>query len=482
MHVAGGSNPVTFVMSYLTPQILELQESHQSLSAFWKAKDHPVFYAYLLSTDTLQHTYGSIRFSLRVLSDGVQRLMASYKEVTGHALEVVLVSDHANNHRTLPHRLRIEAFLKKHTYRRTKSLSKARDVVVPFSQMTTALDLYCADALADKLGQDLLSLKGIDSVSNVLPNEPDRIHLRDARGDAIVEHAPGSDRYAFRVQHGDPLGYAEVLAQLKHDGRLDARGFASALDWMDATATHPYPAAPERVFRGHREITSHPAQVLAGLSRDYVHAGRFQRLLFGMITWGGAHGSLRAEDSNGILMTNFTRTHDVTTNRVSDELGGIDDLADPKLRLPGIEPDQSGIDFWDPGRAKEKNEGLDSRYRVEIREVRGLLRRNPLIFAKDFASTELRPGKDANEFVIPADLLPAEALDGSRERSLEVRVVADRFEGDRHVRDEVVGRQVFRRRPPSPEIGSDGSSGTATVFDPAIDEPDEALAASSGTR
>ena len=107
------------------------------------------------------------------------------------------------------------------------------------------------------------------------------------------------DRYRYRAERGDPLGYAPVFAALERAGALDA-GWARDRDLFAASWDHRYPDAPARVRHGLTDLVQYPAPVLFSMRDSWTvgpaltHAGA--RLLGGQL---GTHGALGAEQSLG---------------------------------------------------------------------------------------------------------------------------------------------------------------------------------------
>jgi len=58
-------------------------------------------------------------------------LRALYKAQEGHELEILILSDHGNNHAGVGQRVEIRTFLKNAGYRITNSIVYPKDVVLP---------------------------------------------------------------------------------------------------------------------------------------------------------------------------------------------------------------------------------------------------------------------------------------------------------------------------------------------------------------
>jgi hypothetical protein len=124
---------------------------------------------------------------------------------------------------------------------------------------------------------------------------------------------------------------------LGRKGQLDADGFASAEDWMEATLTHRYPLAPERIARGHTQVTLNPATILISLSNDYVHADWWIKKGSDVVRFGGTHGALDDLNSVGMVLSSFAPTTETSTRRVAALFDGFSGLRDYRVEQPGVE-------------------------------------------------------------------------------------------------------------------------------------------------
>ena len=94
---------------------------------------------------------------------------------------------------------------------------------------------------------------------------------------------------------------------------------------MAATLTNHYPLALERIARGLTRVTLNPATILISLSNDYVHCGFLMQKGADLSTFSSTHGALDDLNSDGIVLSNFTPTHDTSSDRVA---GRFDDFSD----------------------------------------------------------------------------------------------------------------------------------------------------------
>src|SRR5215468_6093803 len=70
------------------------------------------YYALILSTDSAQYMAGDILAVVCALHERLQALRAAYRVREGRELEILILSDHGNNHAGRSHRVRINTFLR----------------------------------------------------------------------------------------------------------------------------------------------------------------------------------------------------------------------------------------------------------------------------------------------------------------------------------------------------------------------------------
>jgi len=119
--------------------------------------------------------------------------------------------------------------------------------------------------------------------------------------------------------------------------QLDPDHFASADAWMEATLTHHYPLALERIARGLTMVTHNPANILVSLSNGYIHCSWVIKRGVALVKSGGTHGGLDALCSDGILLSNFAPTRDTSTSRVAALYEGFKGLRDFHAEETGAE-------------------------------------------------------------------------------------------------------------------------------------------------
>jgi hypothetical protein len=296
------------------------------------------YYVLVSSTDAAQHLSGNILTMLCTLDQQIEALREIYRRREGRELEILILSDHGNNHAGAGKRVPIRAFLKKAGYRIVRSIHDPRDVVLPTAGIESWVEVHNAPSQTEALMQTLSECEGVDVLSGRDPVNTNRFLVMRALGQrAVIEHDTAADSYRYIPESGDPIGYKPVLESLASRGLLDANGFAPADVWMQETFTHRYPLALERIVRGHTRNALNPATILISLDNRYVHASWFIKKGSEFVTFGGTHGALDDLNSNGILLSSFAPTRDTSTGRVSGFYDGFAGLQDFRAGENGAE-------------------------------------------------------------------------------------------------------------------------------------------------
>ena len=314
------------VMSYLFPLSSFKQEISALTENFFKSSgDVTNYYALIHATDVAQHLTGDIRPMLCALDEKLEELRAIYRKREGRELEILMLSDHANNHAGVGKRLAIGGFLKRAGYRVTKSIRDSKDVVLPTAGIESWVEVHNAPEETENLVTLLTHLEGVELLTARDPKLTNRFIVVSARGErAAIDWHPEKDLFRYSVENGDPIGYQPVQESLAKANELDADGFATADDWMKETFAHHYPVALERIVRGHTQIAQNPATILISLKNEYVHCDWLIRKGIILVSSGGTHGGLDDINSNGILLSNFVPTQDTTTSRVAGLFEGFE--------------------------------------------------------------------------------------------------------------------------------------------------------------
>ena len=324
---------------YLRPQATFKHEVRELEKNFFQTRDGSEnFYGLIRASDDAQHTSGDIFALLCFLDNELKKLCERYQASEGRKLELLILSDHGNNHAGAGKRLPIRAFLEDAGYRVTDGIHRAKDVVLPTVGIQCWVELHCAPPETETLAELLVDLKGVDCLTAQVFGHPHQFVLLNAKRErARIEWKPGQNSFRYTPEHGDPLGYQPVLEALARQHQFDADGFAPADAWMRETLTHRYPLAPERIVRGHTQAALNPAPILISLTNGYVHSSLVLKQLSSLIRLGGTHGSLDDLSSDGVLLSNFAPTVDTSTRRVAALYDGFKGLRNHRASENGAE-------------------------------------------------------------------------------------------------------------------------------------------------
>jgi len=326
-------------LGYVFPRRTFKYEVHELVRNFLKANDQgDTYYALLRSPDDAQHLSADILAMLCTLDEKLQGLRATYRAREGRELEILIISDHGNNHAGPAKRVEIRKFLKQAGYRITKSILSPKDVVLPTAGIESWVEVHNSPGETERLAQLLSHLKGVDVLTARDPAHAQRFIVVNSKGErALIEWNSASNSFRYSTQTGDPINYRPVVAALAQKNRLDAEGFATADAWMAETLAHRYPLALERIIRGHTRATLNPATILISLDNAYVHSGWFVKKGSEVVRFGGTHGALDDLNSNGILLSSFAPTQDTSANRVAALFNGFKGLRDYRAGEMGAE-------------------------------------------------------------------------------------------------------------------------------------------------
>src|SRR5262249_40909897 len=153
--------------------------------------------------------------------------------------------------------------------------------------------------------------KGADIIAGRLPDETNGFIVLNSKGErALIRWNASQNAYQYSAENGDPLDYLPVVETLRKKNLLDAAGFPSADDWKNETMSNHYPLALQRIVRGLTCVTLNPATILVSLDNRYVNAGWLVNGASKLESCGSTHGALDDINSTGIILSNFTPTHD----------------------------------------------------------------------------------------------------------------------------------------------------------------------------
>ncbi len=352
--------------AYIASNRVARREVDVAIRDFFKYRGQPTVYVYNVGPDALQHTRGDLVGYLRHLDEKLTALQERYRQLTGRALEIVMLSDHGHNRGVDAQFLPVIKALEAHGFHDRRSLRTGNDVAFSVDGVTTGFGVFVHDSSVARLARVLVAVPGVDMVT-YLVNDSAAIILRDSSVARVERRsAPGGDRYRYVTTNGDPLLYAPRLSQMRLAGALDHDGFADAADWVRYTADARYPVAVVRIMRGHTVVTLNPAPILVSLSDGYRVGLGMVSVANKMRPLGGTHGALSETNSQGVLMTTFLDTHDDLTNTVKEQLGGFDDLGAIHYHAAGARLTNSALTATDRRNPFHAAVAMDSTVRTAL--------------------------------------------------------------------------------------------------------------------
>lgn len=321
--------------AYVASNSVARHEVTVAVRDFFTIRDRPTVYVYNVGPDALQHTRGDLTRYLAHLDAQLAILQATYQIKTGRTLEIVLLSDHGHNRGVDAQFLPLLKTLESYGFRVSERLEQPNDVAFSVDGVTTGFGVFVAPPMRDSLVNVLRTMVGVDLVS--LMRDDGLAVVQSRSGRARIERRTQGARDLFRyvAEKGDPLHLTDAVVAMERDGAADADGFASSATWVRYTAALPYPAAPERIMRGHTSVTLNPAPILVSLADGYRVGLGMVSIANRMRPLGGTHGALSATNALGIIMTNFVETHDDVTTTVREQVGRFSDLGPVRYRESG---------------------------------------------------------------------------------------------------------------------------------------------------
>lgn len=325
------------MMGYAAPQRAFRYEVNSVIKDFLQTRDGRTnYYALIHTTDSAQHLSGDIFSMLSTLDERLQQLRTVYRASEGKELEILLLSDHGNNHAGAGKRVGVHHFLNGAGYRITKSIRNTNDVVLPTAGIESWIEIHNSPAATEALAQLLTHLKGTDIVTAQVPNQTNQFLVMNWKGErALIDWNPARNSFRYSPEQGDPIGYIPVVEALRKKHLLDSAGFAPSDAWMTETLTHHYPVALERIVRGHTRVALNPATIIVSLKNGYVHCGWIIRRGIALTKSGGTHGALDDINSDGILLSSFAPTKDTTTSRLAALFDGFPGRRDARYLTAG---------------------------------------------------------------------------------------------------------------------------------------------------
>jgi hypothetical protein len=327
-------------LGYIAPQHAFRYEVNSVIKDFLQTSDGRTnYYALIHTTDSAQHLSGDIFWMLSTIDERLQKLRADYRASEGKELEILLLSDHGNNHAGGGKRVGVRHFLKSAGYRITKSIKNTNDVVLPTAGIESWIEIHNSPATTEALARSLTHLKGVDIVTAQLPEHTNQFLILNSTGEqALIDWNPTQNSFRYSAEQGDPINYLPVIEALKTKGALDSAGFASSDAWMAETLTCRYPVALERIVRGHTRVALNPSAIIVSLKNGYIHSGWIIKRGAALTKCGGTHGALDDINSDGILLTSFMQTAGTTSSRVAALFDGFPGKRDARTWAVASKP------------------------------------------------------------------------------------------------------------------------------------------------
>jgi hypothetical protein len=140
--------------------------------------------------------------------------------------------------------------------------------------------------------------------------------LPDGRGSESgqpLPHGRGSDL------SGDPLELGPIIERLRAEGQVGEDGVIADRPLLEATATHKYPDALQRLWSCFDGEVRRPADVIVSLKPDACHGSAFFHFFVAPVA--STHGSLEYLSSTTFLLTNATTEPLPAVLRPEDVMG-----------------------------------------------------------------------------------------------------------------------------------------------------------------
>lgn len=267
--------------------------------------DKRVVMTYLGGTDGSQHLLGRARTKrfLKYVDWYLKRLVKRYEAAKHEKLRIVLFSDHGFYHsrlKTITESSLLKE-LKPKGFKFAHEITSDRDIVDVTFGLLSAGVLFTPLKHRDVIARTVADVEGIDLVFwHRNSNKEILIHAHDGR-EAKFEFRDDGRSYRYVPINGDPLGYAQILADAGH--KTD--DWLSDATWKPLTANASYPDAGYRLYEAFFKLVKNPANILFSTEKPY----QFGSMAARVGTWlkfghKGTHGGLFKEASLGIMMAN----------------------------------------------------------------------------------------------------------------------------------------------------------------------------------
>ncbi len=291
-------HPVRMTIEYAVPVLGPAINGSVNLARIreeFRKSSEPVFLAYFDASDTAAHVAG--RWLVRGQLRSVDRWVGDLRRQ--HKVEVVILSDHGNDHRWL-RRTDLAPALRRAGFKIRGSLKDDRSVVLPQFGLISNAVLYTAAGREAAAAEAVLKAKGVDLA---VYRERDSLLVVGPKGRARIDRRvgdDGSESFRYLAEAGDPLLLNCVVGEFAHAGLGDAEGFVPEEKWLGATAGHVYPDPLRRLWRAFDGLVQQPASIIVSL-KDGYYTGSIWLNLFAWMQ--ATHGSLRRAQSLGVVLS-----------------------------------------------------------------------------------------------------------------------------------------------------------------------------------
>ena len=244
--------------------------------------------------------------------DGAEQFCMQLLYERHGAIKFSMMADHGHNY--VPSiNVDIGELLEAGGFHVAKRVEKLDDVVIELNGLVTSAGIYTMQPK-----RVAAVLNGAAEIEFAMYLDGDRVVLLGHRGSAEITSQSGKVRYL--ATEGDPLEYRDVVKKMQSAGTIDADGFASDDDWLDATADQHYPDAPRRIWDAFHRIAINTPSVIVTLRPGYCAGLQSYAHFFDMKS---THGGLSRDESTTFLLSMH---HDAPRHMRSRDV------------LPAIEP------------------------------------------------------------------------------------------------------------------------------------------------
>jgi hypothetical protein len=284
----------------------ELERAHAAIDN----SPNRVMIVYLTSAASMVCKYG--KAGAEEVLDGAEQLCLQLLYERHGAIKISIMADHGHNLMRSTN-LPIAQYMIDAGFHPAETIVSPQDVFLEINGLVTyaAIDTLQPQSVADAL------LKHPE-IELAMYLEGNRVIVRDGKGSAAIECDHQRLRYVV-IDH-DVLGYQS----LPHPPAADGNGFASDVEWLNATLDAAYPDGPRRLWDAFHATVVDPPRVMF-TTKDGYCAGLTEYEKY--ITMESTHGGLNQLNSATFLLSMTGRVDKPLRSR--DILGVIE---------PGFEP------------------------------------------------------------------------------------------------------------------------------------------------